>query len=202
MRKIQDKDVANLEKKLASVMERILIRQKKKAWCLAVIRSSLSQASSVATAQGNGAPRLTTVQSFSTTSSSSDLITHKKHNSSSSWLSSTWSKLTGASSSSSGKGLSKLDGLNAHRGSFSGGASGAGGGSLSAHNLPALRSECSALTSELRQLDEVRRALFLEVHDLRLGRSALLASSTCQGRFFNLLGYFFSVCEWRHHTMV
>jgi hypothetical protein len=160
MRKIQDKDVANLEKKLLSVMERIMIRQKKKVWLDAVLHSL-------------------SLQEKHNSSLSHALSRQEKEKEEGGFFGRLWRKILPSSSSSS----TRLRGS-----SFSSSSS----SSFSSSSLPSLRTERTALLSELRQLEEVKRSMYLEVHDLRLGREALKASDTLQGRFFNVLGYFFS----------
>ena len=161
MRNIQDKDVAHLEKQLHSVMERILIRQKKKVWIDAVINGLDQYQQSQSSSNG-----------FNQRSGSSSNSTD-----SNGWLSSIWKKLRFSDPSS--KGIRSTNNLSS---------------SLTHHfNLSSLRSERAQLVHELRSLDDVRRTLYLEVHDLRLGRQALRSAQTCQGKFFNAMGYFFSV---------
>jgi len=59
------------------------------------------------------------------------------------------------------------------------------------HNIPLLRAEVNAL-------EELSRHLFLEAHELQNALERIDWSKTCQGRWFNFLGYFFSVyCVWK-----
>jgi len=58
-------------------------------------------------------------------------------------------------------------------------------------NLPLLKADIQAL-------EELSRHLFLEVHDLQNMRERIDWSKSCQGRYFNFLGYFFSLyCVWK-----
>jgi len=58
-------------------------------------------------------------------------------------------------------------------------------------NLPLLKADILAL-------EEFSRQLFLEVHDLQNMRQRIEWSKSCQGRYFNFLGYFFSLyCVWK-----
>ncbi|OWR44033.1 Golgi pH regulator like protein, partial [Danaus plexippus plexippus] len=58
-------------------------------------------------------------------------------------------------------------------------------------NITQLRQEISAL-------EELSRQLFLEAHDARSMREKIEWSRTFQGRYFNFLGYFFSLyCIWK-----
>jgi hypothetical protein len=49
------------------------------------------------------------------------------------------------------------------------------------------------LKIESKVLEDLSRELFQEINDLRLEKARILFSQTVQGRFFNVLGYFFSV---------
>ncbi|CAH0403749.1 unnamed protein product [Chilo suppressalis] len=58
-------------------------------------------------------------------------------------------------------------------------------------NIAQLRQEISAL-------EELSRQLFLEAHDARSMREKIEWSKTFQGKYFNFLGYFFSLyCVWK-----
>jgi len=55
-----------------------------------------------------------------------------------------------------------------------------------------------ALKAEVEALEEVTRQLFLELHDLRNHQERIQFSKTFQGRYFNAVGYFFSLyCMWK-----
>ena len=61
----------------------------------------------------------------------------------------------------------------------------------SAENIPQLK-------QDIRILEELSRQLFLEIHDLINMRERLDWSKTWQGKYFNFLGYFFSIyCTWK-----
>lgn len=61
----------------------------------------------------------------------------------------------------------------------------------STENIPQLRQDILAL-------EELSRQLFLEIHDLHNMRERLEWSKTLQGKYFNFLGYFFSLyCTWK-----
>jgi hypothetical protein len=69
----------------------------------------------------------------------------------------------------------------------SAGAASAGG----SENLPLLRADILAM-------EELSKHLFLELHDLQNMRERIEWSKSCQGRYFNFLGYFFSsYCVWK-----
>jgi hypothetical protein len=180
LRNIQEKDVTNLEGKLMALMERILVRQKKRAWIQAQIAAVEAATMQQQPLLSNGGRSARGVGGLGRGGGED----------SKGWLSNTWGKLFGSSShpsstsSSSGRVVSSA---------FGGGGAGGGGSGLSALHVPSLRAELGALQLEVRQLEDVRRALYLEVHDVRVCRAALRQSATCQGRLFNLLGYFFSV---------
>ncbi|XP_063223274.1 Golgi pH regulator isoform X2 [Bacillus rossius redtenbacheri] len=54
------------------------------------------------------------------------------------------------------------------------------------------------LQQEVAALEELSRQLFLEAHDMHNMAERLAWSSTLQGRYFNFLGYFFSLyCMWK-----
>ena len=58
-------------------------------------------------------------------------------------------------------------------------------------NIPQLKADIAAM-------EEVNRHLFLEAHDLQNTRERNEWSKTCQGIYFNFLGYFFSLyCMWK-----
>jgi len=163
-------DVVNLEKKLLSVMERILVRQKKRLW----ISHQLAGLESAAHAQQQQ-QQMMAAGSRSAHKSGGGAETGRG------WIRDVVGRLFGGGSGSASTGTH-----------VSGGSARYGTVGVSSLHAPSLRAELSALSVELRQLDDVRRALFLEVHDVRLGREALRSAATCQGRIFNLLGYFFS----------
>ena len=55
-----------------------------------------------------------------------------------------------------------------------------------------------ALKVEVEGLEEVTRQLFLELHDLRNHQERIVYSKTFKGKYFNALGYFFSLyCMWK-----
>lgn len=54
------------------------------------------------------------------------------------------------------------------------------------------------LQTEVIALEELSRQLFLEAHDIQNARERLEWAATWQGKYFNVLGYFFSVyCTWK-----
>ncbi|XP_063995723.1 Golgi pH regulator isoform X1 [Diachasmimorpha longicaudata] len=54
------------------------------------------------------------------------------------------------------------------------------------------------LQSEVSSLEELSRQLFLETHDIQNARERLEWAATWQGKYFNFLGYFFSIyCTWK-----
>ncbi|GBP39017.1 Golgi pH regulator [Eumeta japonica] len=54
------------------------------------------------------------------------------------------------------------------------------------------------LRQEIAGLEELSRHLFLEAHDARSMREKIEWSKTFQGKYFNFLGYFFSLyCIWK-----
>ncbi|CAD6221352.1 GSCOCG00005161001-RA-CDS [Cotesia congregata] len=54
------------------------------------------------------------------------------------------------------------------------------------------------LEQEVSGLEELSRQLFLEAHDIQNARARLEWAATWQGKYFNFLGYFFSVyCMWK-----
>ncbi|KAH0541133.1 Golgi pH regulator [Cotesia glomerata] len=54
------------------------------------------------------------------------------------------------------------------------------------------------LEQEVSGLEELSRQLFLEAHDIQNARGRLEWAATWQGKYFNFLGYFFSVyCMWK-----
>ncbi|KAF4530164.1 hypothetical protein B566_EDAN001421 [Ephemera danica] len=56
----------------------------------------------------------------------------------------------------------------------------------------------SQLNAEASALEELSRHLFLEAHDMHNMQDRLVWARTWQGRYFNLLGYFFSMyCTWK-----
>lgn len=58
-------------------------------------------------------------------------------------------------------------------------------------NLPQLKQDIVAL-------EELSRQLFMEIHDLQNMRERIEWSKTFQGKYFNFLGYFFSLyCTWK-----
>ena len=58
-------------------------------------------------------------------------------------------------------------------------------------NIPQLRQDISAL-------EEFGRQLFMEIHDMQNMRERIEWSKTFQGKYFNFLGYFFSLyCTWK-----
>ena len=61
----------------------------------------------------------------------------------------------------------------------------------STENIPQLK-------QDVLTLEELSRQLFLEIHDLQNMRERLEWSKTWQGKYFNFLGYFFSLyCTWK-----
>lgn len=59
--------------------------------------------------------------------------------------------------------------------------------------VSAMKNDIRRLTSDLELLENTRRDLFTEINDLYVGKKAIEESQTWKGRFFNLMGYFFSV---------
>jgi hypothetical protein len=56
----------------------------------------------------------------------------------------------------------------------------------------------STLIDEIRGVEELSRHLFLEVVELRNMQERVEWSKTWKGRYFNFLGYFFSLyCMWK-----
>ncbi|KAK0173980.1 hypothetical protein PV328_007106 [Microctonus aethiopoides] len=54
------------------------------------------------------------------------------------------------------------------------------------------------LLQDISALEELSRQLFLEVHDIQNARERLVWAATWQGKYFNFLGYFFSIyCVWK-----
>lgn len=54
------------------------------------------------------------------------------------------------------------------------------------------------LKSEIDCLEELARQLFLEAHSARSMMERIQWSGTLQGKYFNCLGYFFSLyCMWK-----
>ena len=59
-------------------------------------------------------------------------------------------------------------------------------------------SDITQLRQEISGLEELSRQLFLEAHDARTMREKIEWSHTFQGKYFNFLGYFFSLyCIWK-----
>jgi hypothetical protein len=65
--------------------------------------------------------------------------------------------------------------------------------SLHTTSAALLSTSITNLENELNGLSELRRSLYLEFHELRSSLLAIHNSRTCQGKLFNILGYFFSV---------
>ncbi|PSN41185.1 Golgi pH regulator [Blattella germanica] len=58
--------------------------------------------------------------------------------------------------------------------------------------------DINQLKQEIAALEELSRQLFLEAHDMNIMRERLQWASTFQGKYFNFLGYFFSLyCMWK-----
>lgn len=179
LRRIELDDVRNLEKKLNQCMERILTRQKK----LLFLQYTYNYYSSL------------------------NINNHHEHNKN------VWSKIKSVFSfwkSERNNNLHSLDSLSntnkfslpslsslttsspSSTSSLSSSSSHSILSSPSSTSITQLANNIHSLTSELRQLDELKRVLFNEFHDLRLGIEALRTSNTFLGKIFNLLGYFFS----------
>merc|ERR1719474_1030055 len=63
--------------------------------------------------------------------------------------------------------------------------------STTTENVPLLKADVQAL-------EELSRHLFLEAHDLQNMRERIDWSKTCQGKYFNFLGHFFTIyCVWK-----
>lgn len=59
-------------------------------------------------------------------------------------------------------------------------------------------SDVKQLRQEISALEELSRQLFLEAHDMHNARERLEWAATWQGKYFNFLGYFFSIyCMWK-----
>ena len=190
-------DVLNLEKKLLSVMERILVRQKKRLWLehqLAAVESAAANAQMLAAATAAAAAAASGGGGASGGRLGRSATNGAFNQGAKGWMKQLSDTIFGSSSSASGGTSSSSHSLAryASGGGSSTSPSSSSSSSLALLHAPSLRSDLAALSLEVRQLEDVRRALFLEVHDLRLGREALRSSATCQGRLFNLLGYFFS----------
>ena len=60
--------------------------------------------------------------------------------------------------------------------------------------------KCNLIVSraDILALEELSKHLFLELHDLQNMRERIDWSKSCQGKYFNFLGYFFSLyCVWK-----
>ena len=60
--------------------------------------------------------------------------------------------------------------------------------------------QCNLIVSraDILALEELSKHLFLELHDLQNMRERIDWSKSCQGKYFNFLGYFFSLyCVWK-----
>ncbi len=54
------------------------------------------------------------------------------------------------------------------------------------------------IPKDILALEELSRQLFMEIHDMQNMRERIEWSKTCQGKYFNFLGYFFSLyCTWK-----
>lgn len=63
---------------------------------------------------------------------------------------------------------------------------------------PSVPDNVPLLKTEVQALEELSRFLFLEAHELQNAQERMEWSKTCQGMYFNLLGYFFSMyCIWK-----
>ena len=63
---------------------------------------------------------------------------------------------------------------------------------------PSVPDNTPLLKTEVQALEELSRHLFLEAHELQNALERMEWSKTCQGMYFNFLGYFFSVyCTWK-----
>jgi len=63
---------------------------------------------------------------------------------------------------------------------------------------PAVPDNVPLLRTEVVALEELSRFLFLEAHELQNALERMNWSKTCQGMYFNFLGYFFSLyCIWK-----
>ena len=61
-----------------------------------------------------------------------------------------------------------------------------------------LRSDVKELQQEVVALEELSRQLFLEALDIQNARERLECSTTWRVKYFNFLGYFFSIyCMWK-----
>lgn len=59
-------------------------------------------------------------------------------------------------------------------------------------------SDVKQLQQEVSALEELSRQLFLEAHDIQNARERLEWAATWKGKYFNFLGYFFSLyCMWK-----
>jgi hypothetical protein len=59
--------------------------------------------------------------------------------------------------------------------------------------VTALQNEIKTLKYEIRMFEELRLQLFTEINDLHISKTLIKESKTCKGKFFNLMGYVFSV---------
>ena len=59
--------------------------------------------------------------------------------------------------------------------------------------LDRLRRDMAAQQHEISMLDDVRRQLFTEINDLRMEQERVIYSQQLKGKFFNFMGYIFSV---------
>lgn len=65
-------------------------------------------------------------------------------------------------------------------------------------NSPSMVENTDLLQRDIDSLQELSRQIFLETVDLRAEKQRIEYSKTLRGRYFNILGYFFSIyCSWK-----
>ena len=63
---------------------------------------------------------------------------------------------------------------------------------------PSLPDNVPILKAEVAALEELSTFLFLEAHEVQNALERIEWSKSCQGMYFNFLGYFFSLyCVWK-----
>lgn len=168
LRTIDEKDRRNLERKLIATMERIVSKQRRKVYVQACISAMEKQSREERSIRSRG------TAAFASPTGSADEKKGMKGGAQQSGVLSFFSRLFTSSAAARSSSYSKSSSV------------------VPSLHLPSLHTELAQLTSELRALEELRRALYLELHELRIGLLAIQNSNTIQGRIFNLLGYFFS----------
>lgn len=60
------------------------------------------------------------------------------------------------------------------------------------------KKDISALTTDIKALEMLNQQLFMNMDDLYMEKERLIYSKTWQGKYFNMMGYVFSVyCVWK-----